>query len=169
MLDSNSIIEMARGIIVDREVRPMLFISFKDERGEEAEAVCDFAVPSEYKFEAMYQIGQKFSEYECDAIAMITEAWVSKVDVRNYSKEEIKKLKASEDPNRSEALIYVQATQEGISMMRIWDIERGADGPVLTEKEPKNVVADPLLAIFWKGYKENRIESLRRKIREIKN
>jgi hypothetical protein len=168
-IDSDSIIQIARGIIVNSEVSPMLFISYKDEKGRDAQAICAFAVPSEHKFEAMTQVGQEFSKYECDAIAMISEAWVSTVDLKTNPDVDPHKIIPSKDPNRGEALVYAELEKSGVSKMKMFYIERSLDGPILTEQRGDDINSEPLLlAEFWKGYKEKRLDVLRDSIRNMK-
>ena len=156
-IDMEWIIEKARSIIVDREVQPMLFISHKTEEGKDGVAIVAFAVPSEVKFSAMRTVGHKFADRECDAIAMISEAWISKVDLKTHPEIKVEDIiLPSQDPQRTEALVYVMLEKNGETDFRIYEIERGLDGPVLTE-QPKNkdMEFQPfLLRQFWEGWED---------------
>ena len=155
-IDMEWIIEKARSIIVDREVQPMLFISHKTEEGKDGVAIVAFAVPSEVKFSAMRTVGHKFADRECDVIAMISEAWISKVDMEAHPEIKKEDIIPSLDPQRTEALVYVMLERNGGAEFRLYEIERGLDGPVLTE-QPKNEDMEfkPfLLQEFWKGWND---------------
>jgi hypothetical protein len=155
-IDAEWIINTARSIIVDKEVQPMLFISYKDDDERDGVAIVAFAVPSEVKFSAMRTVGHKFADKECDAIAMISEAWISKVDVKTHPEVKVEDIVPSKDPNRTEALVYVKLEKSGDTEFRMYEIERGLDGPVLIE-QPKSgeMKFQPfLLQQFWKGWED---------------
>lgn len=155
MIDSDFIIRTARDIIVDGEVTPMLFISHRDEDGKEGVAMVYFNVPQEYKREAMRTVGHKFAEQECDAIAMISEAWISKVDMKTNPDVDVNSIVPRNDPNRGEALVYVQLDGEGRTEYKMYEIERGLDGPILIEQSQEDITFEPfLLQEFWKGRKD---------------
>lgn len=156
MIDAEFIIKTARDILVDKEVSPMLFISYKEGNLRDVVAIVAFDVPSEAKFSAMRTVGHKFSDKECDAIAMISEAWVSKVDMKTHPEVKVENIIPSQDPQRTEALVYVKLEKSGETDFRFYEIERGLDGPVLIE-QPKSgeMKFQPLLLEqFWKGWEE---------------
>ena len=155
MIDTEWIIKTAREIIVDKEVSPMLFISYKDEGRKEGVAIVAFAVPSEHKYEAMRTVGHKFADRECDAIAMISEAWISKVDLKTHPDVKVENIIPSQDPNRSEALVFAMLEKNGGMDFRMYEIERGIDGPVLIEQRQEGMTFEPfLLKQFWKGWQD---------------
>ena len=157
-IDTEWIINTARGIIVDKEVSPMLFISYKDDEDgvvKDGVAIVAFAVPSEHKYEAMRTVGHKFADRECDAIAMISEAWISKVDLKTHPDAKVENIIPSQDPNRSEALVFAMLEKNGGMDFRMYEIERGIDGPVLIEQRQEGMTFEPfLLKQFWKGWQD---------------
>jgi hypothetical protein len=157
MIDAEHIIKTARDIIVKGEVSPMLFVSYKDEDEKEGIAMVVFNVPMEHKHEAMRSVGHRFANEDCDAIAMISEAWISKVDMKTHPDVKVEDIVPHDDPNRSEALVYVMLDREGKTDFKMFEIERGLDGPVLIEQKQEGVTFEPfLLQQFWKGREEKR-------------
>jgi len=155
-IDAEWIIKTARGIIVTREITPMLFVSHKTEEGQDGVAMIVFNVPTELKHKAMRTVGHVFADKECDAIAMISEAWISKVDMKVNPDIKMENIVPHDDPNRGEALVYVMLAENGEMDFRMYEIERGLDGPVLIE-QPKNEDMEFqsfLLQQFWKGWED---------------
>jgi len=100
----------------------------------------------------MRTVGHAFTDKECDVIAMISEAWISKVDLKTNPDVKVEDIVPHDDPNRGEALLYVQMDREGRTEHRMFEIERGLDGPVLIEQKDEGTEFKSfLLQQFWKG------------------
>ena len=108
---------------------PMLDITFKNSKGESTRAVVALMGEAiDDRLKILYSFGAIFGSQknngkvqEIENILMINEAWMSKHN-KNVKKEDVPM--PSKDPNRSEGLVCVGQTPEGLCLMKGKEIKR---------------------------------------------
>ena len=140
----------------DGSVSPVLFIyhTVENKDGGEAESCAIVPITSMDRREAiLFAMGRAFlknaSFKRVDAIALVSEAWMS---VQDSKSEQAKHILPSQDPKRKEIINITGMTDSRESAMLIFDIDKKARKMEKNEKASNmSRIENRLLDRFWQG------------------